>query len=104
MSKFFINKYIKLFLASILLISVSSLVQAKNNPPDRNDPPPRPTFESLDLNQDGDIDFDEFSSHELAHGDHQTIFDAIDTNNNGVISNDEFTNHKPPQPQKRKEN
>lgn len=104
MSKYFINKYIKLCLTSLLLITASSLVQAKNTPLNRSEPPQRPTFDSLDLNQDGDIDFDEFSSHELPHGDHQTIFDTIDTNNNGVINNDEFTNHKPPQPQKRREN
>lgn len=71
---------------------------------DKNGPPQRPTFESLDLNQNGDIDFDEFSSKELPRGDHQTIFDAIDADNNGVISNDEFTNHTPPQPPKRKGN
>ena len=107
MNKFFSRKCFinKLLITSLLLMSASSLVNlsyAKNNMSDRNGPPPRPSFDSLDLNQDGDIDFDEFSSQEVHQGDHQTIFDAIDTDNNGVLSNDEFTNHTPPQPQKRK--
>tara|TARA_R110001583_G_scaffold103271_1_gene250429 strand:+ start:2324 stop:2641 length:318 start_codon:yes stop_codon:yes gene_type:complete len=104
MSNFFISKYNKLIIAIILLILASSLVHAKNSMSDKNEPPPRPCFNSLDLNEDGDIDFDEFSSQEIPHGDHQTIFNSIDINNNGVISSEEFINHKPPQPQKRKDN
>lgn len=91
------NKYTQLILAITLIISSISVVNAQNNDRSRNAPPQRPNFESIDTNEDGDIDFDEFSSQKLPHGDHQTVFDMIDTNNNGVISNDEFVNHKPPQ-------
>ena len=84
-----------------LLIVTSSQVMAKRDAMQNQErPPQRPTFESIDTNEDGDIDFDEFSSHELPHGDHQTVFDEMDTNNNGVISTEEYTNHKPPRPKK----
>ena len=98
------NIYIKQAIVIALLITTSSAVQAKNNMSDRNGPPQRPSFDSLDLNADEDIDFDEFSSQELPHGDYQTIFNSIDINNNGVISSEEFINHKPPQQPKRKDN
>ncbi|MBU2925944.1 EF-hand domain-containing protein [Colwellia sp. 4_MG-2023] len=97
------NIYIKQAIVVTLLVLASNQVLAKNTQND-GDRPSRPTFESIDSNSDGDIDFDEFSSQELPHGDHQTVFDEIDTDNNGVISNEEFTNHKPPRPQNRKGN
>ena len=97
------NNYTKLALALTLIISTSIIVQAKNDNSNRNGPPQRPSFESIDTNEDGDIDFDEFSSHELPQGDHQTVFDSIDTDSNGIISNEEFVNHKPPQRKKRRE-
>lgn len=84
----------------ILLLTVSSQLQAKNNSPSQDGPPPRPSFSSLDTNSDGDISLDEFSvQEELPFGDHQTVFSAIDSDNNGVISSSEFENHKPPRPQ-----
>ena len=52
----------------------------------------------VEIEINGNLDFDEFASHELPHGDHQTFFNLIDTDNNGVISQDEFDNHKPPCP------
>jgi hypothetical protein len=94
------HNYSKLVLAITLIISTSSVVQA-NNERSKNGPPQRPSFESIDVNEDGNIDFDEFSSKELPHGDHQTVFDMIDADNNGIISNEEFVNHKPPQRQQR---
>jgi len=96
------NNYTKLILTITLIISTSSMVQANNSERSKNGPPERPSFESIDINEDGDIDFDEFSSHKLPHGDYQTVFDTIDSDNNGVISNDEFVNHKPSQRKKRK--
>ncbi|MFT6984669.1 MAG: Ca2+-binding EF-hand superfamily protein [Psychromonas sp.] len=63
--------------------------------------PPRPSFEEVDSDSDGEIDFDEFSLQELPHGDHQTVFAEIDTDSDGVISNQEYSDHKPPRPQKR---
>ena len=84
----------------ILLLTVSSQLQAKNNSRSQNGPPERPSFSSLDNNSDGDISFDEFSAQEaLPFGDHQTVFSAIDSDNNGIISSSEFENHKPPRPQ-----
>ena len=50
------------------------------------------------VNEDGDVDIDEFSSLQLPFGDHQTVFDNIDADNNGIITEEEFKNHKPPRP------
>ncbi|KGJ86486.1 EF-hand domain-containing protein [Colwellia psychrerythraea] len=97
-----ITKTILLTLATTIIISASSLVQAKNTMQSK-EPHPRPCFSSIDINGDGEINFDEFSSHKIPHGDHQTVFDSIDTDSDGIISNDEFVNHKPPQRKKRRE-
>lgn len=91
------NNNTKLILAIMLLISVSSFVQANNTNQNKKGSHQRPTFESIDTNADGDIDFEEFSAHKLPYGDHQTVFDNIDFDTNGIISNVEFVNHKPPQ-------
>jgi len=96
------KNYTKLILAITVIISTSNLVQAKDTDRSKNGPPQRPNFESIDINENGEIDFDEFSSQKLPHGDPQTIFDTIDTDSNGIISNKEFVNHKPPQRKKRK--
>jgi hypothetical protein len=95
------NKRTQLILAITLIISSISIVHAQNNDRSRNGPSQRPSFESLDTNKDGYINFDEFSSQKIPHGDHQTVFESIDSDNNGVISNNEFVNHKPPQRDKR---
>jgi Ca2+-binding EF-hand superfamily protein len=88
---------IKKLITMALFIAVSSQTFAKNKPSNEDRPPNRPTFVSIDANEDGDIDFDEFSANELPHGDHQTVFDSMDSDNNGVISTEEYENHKPPQ-------
>ncbi|MBU2871547.1 EF-hand domain-containing protein [Colwellia sp. E2M01] len=95
------NQYSKLVLSIAIVISTATTVQAENAEHSKNGPPQRPTFEQLDINQDSEIDFEEFSSQEIPHGDHQTIFDMIDIDGSGFISNEEFVNHKPPQPKKR---
>ncbi|MEI6893796.1 MAG: EF-hand domain-containing protein [Colwellia sp.] len=95
------NDYTKLILAMTLIFSTSSLVQANDAEQNRGERPQRPTFESLDLNNDGGISFDEFSSHDIPHGDYQTMFNAMDTDGDGIISKEEFSNHKPPQRKKR---
>ena len=95
------HKYTKLALTMMLLVSASSLVQAKDSGQNKKATHQRPSFTSIDTNSDGDIDFDEFSSQELPQGDHQIVFDIIDTDSNGVISNEEFVNHKPPPRKKR---
>lgn len=86
----------KLIIAITFIISASSLVQAKNADHNNGERPQRPTFASLDLNEDSEITFDEFSSHEIPHGDHETIFESIDSDGDGIILEEEFTNHKPP--------
>lgn len=96
------KNYTKLTLTIMLLISASSLAQAKNSEQRKNCVKQRPSFESIDTNANGEIDFDEFSTHKLPHGEHQTVFDKIDSDTNGVISNEEFTNHKPPHRKKRR--
>ena len=97
------HHHFQLILVITLLISTSSLVQAKNTEHRKNGLLQRPSFESIDTNADGEINFNEFSSHKLPHGDHQRVFDIIDSNSNGIISNEEFVNHKPPMRKKRGE-
>jgi len=94
----FMSIHSKVIILVTLLITVSSQAQAKDSSRERGLKHQRPSFESIDINTDGDINFDEFSSHEIPHGDHQTIFDSIDTDNNGIISQEEFDNHIPPHP------
>lgn len=55
-----------------------------------------PAFSSIDSDGNGEIDFDEFSSQEIPHGDHQTIFDQMDSDGDGVVSEEEFKSHRPP--------
>jgi hypothetical protein len=90
--------YSKSIIAITLLIAATASVQANETMQKKAGGHQRPSFESIDANADGDIDFDEFSLQELPHGDHQTVFTSIDTDNNGVLSEDEFDNHKPPHP------
>jgi Ca2+-binding EF-hand superfamily protein len=88
--------YSKITLIITLLVAVSGQAQANDNRSGKERPHARPSFESIDSNADGDIDFDEFSSHKIPHGDHQTVFSHIDIDNNGIISSEEFNSHKPP--------
>ncbi|TYK64519.1 EF-hand domain-containing protein [Colwellia echini] len=97
------NHYTKLVLAITLTISATSIVHADNSERSKNGPPQRPTFESIDINEDGEIDFDEFSSHEVPHGDYETVFNMIDIDGDGIITVEEFESHKPPKPKKRGE-
>jgi len=92
------NTYRKLALSLTLLFAVTSQVNAKDTMEKRQGPP---SFESLDTNSDGGINFEEFSSHKIPHGDPQTIFNTIDTDGSGVISSEEFSDHKPPQRNRR---
>ena len=61
----------------------------------------RPTFTTIDSDQNSEIDFDEFSQQTLPFGDYQTVFSAIDSNSNGVIDEDEYVNFKPPHKNKK---
>lgn len=91
----------RLILISSIFISsivISNLSYASNNkqPPPREGRGERPSFTTLDINSDGGISFEEFTSKPLPFGDHQAIFLTIDTNEDGVIDEQEFINHKPP--------
>ena len=88
--------YIKVVTVVALTTVFTSHVQA-NNEREKGEHQ-RPTFTSIDLNEDGIINSDEFSSHKIPHGDHDTIFASIDSNEDGIISQEEFENHKPPRP------
>jgi hypothetical protein len=71
-------------------------VNAKNPQKSKEGPPPRPLFSAIDINNDGDIDFDEFSSQQEPREGYQKIFSQIDNDDNGVITKAEFNDHKPP--------
>lgn len=88
----------KAIVSLILLAVLSGQAFAKNKQSSEGKPPPRPEFSEIDINEDGDVDIDEFSSLQLPFGDHQTVFDNIDADNNGIITEEEFKNHKPPRP------
>lgn len=91
----------KTVLATALLFVIFSQTPAQAQEQNRGRPGPPPAFSSIDINGDGEVDFDEFSQQDLPSGDHQTIFDEIDSDSNGVISKTEFKNHRPPAKQKR---
>jgi len=94
--------YSKAIVALALLFTIFSQVQADEKQHSREGPRQRPCFSSLDSNSDGDINFNEFSSHKLPRGDHETVFTNIDSDANGMISKEEFKNHKPPHNKKSK--
>lgn len=88
----------KAFAAIVLSLVMFSQVQARDDS-NRRGPPERPSFSSIDLDSNGEVSFDEFSSKEIPFGDHQTVFDNIDSNQDGVITEEEFESHKPPKRQ-----
>ncbi len=93
------NKSLKTIIAVTLLCAGFSQVNAKDS---HEDHPPRPLFSAIDINGDGDIDFDEFSSQKAPREGHQKIFSKIDKDGNGVITKKEFMSHKPPKKKGRK--
>lgn len=83
-------------IALAICLAFSCQVYAAENEKNRGKRPMRPSFASIDSNDDGEIGFDEFSLQELPHGEHQTVFDDIDADSDSVISCQEFADHKPP--------
>ncbi|WP_426358192.1 EF-hand domain-containing protein [Pseudocolwellia sp. HL-MZ19] len=83
----------KIIIATLLLTSIGQ-VYAKGD--QRGERPQRPSFSSIDTNEDGEISLDEFKEHELPMGDHETIFEEMDSDGNNAIDEDEFDSHKPP--------
>lgn len=88
----------KITIFGVLALFLSAQLLANDRPNFEEKPPGKPKFSMLDTNNDGDINFEEFSAHKLPHGDHQHVFDMIDTDHNGIISQNEFKDHKPPRP------
>jgi len=97
----FMKAQFKTILSLALLVGFTSQAYAFDNQQGRGQKPERPSFTSIDLNGDGEVDIDEFSQHEIPRGDHQTVFSAIDLDGDGLINEQEFTDHKPSRPKKR---
>lgn len=89
-------------IAATLLIAISTSTQAGNKNQNDRERPKRPCFSTFDTDSNGKITLEEFSSHELPHGKHETIFSHIDANSDGVITTTEFNNHQPPKRKKSK--
>ena len=86
--------YTKIIMAMMLIVVFSTQIVAKEN--DRKKPR-RPAFSSIDIDNNGEIDFDEFSQQRLLNNDkHQVIFKMMDINADELISKKEFYHHKPP--------
>ena len=94
------NVRLKLILTTALLLLVMNPVLAEKRPLHKEGAKQRPTFSSLDADTYGSIDFTEFSSHQLPHGNHQTVFSIIDTDSDGLISENEYVTHTPPRNKK----
>jgi len=95
-----ITKTIIMSTFSLTALMVSAQEDDVSDPHTQEVRPARPSFVAIDINSDGVIDFDEFSSRPLPKKRQHRIFSKIDKDNNGVISKAELINHKPP---KRKE-
>jgi hypothetical protein len=90
-------------LSSLAAIAILSFAFTANvGAQERNGPPGKPDFSTIDADSDGVISYEEFSAKKPPNVDDvQSIFDEIDTDGNGEISEDEFENHTPPQRRER---
>ncbi|MDP5132680.1 MAG: EF-hand domain-containing protein [Paraglaciecola sp.] len=79
----------------ITLALLSSNVDAQQEKGEKR-PKPRPEFSSLDSNGDNLLQWDEFSSISLPHGNVEDVFQSMDTDQDGVVSAEEYAAHKPP--------
>ena len=91
----------KTIIAGTLLCAELTQTQARKNSHHENGPPPHPLFSDIDINNNGYIDFDEFSTQKAPKKGDQNFFSKMDKDDNDMISKAEFMNHKPPK--KRKE-
>jgi len=82
---------------AVLFLSTACKPQGPDGGPSggMGGPPP---FSEFDLNGDGVMTLEEFSEHEIPHGEHAEVFSMIDANGDGQITEEEFTSHKPPAP------
>jgi hypothetical protein len=62
---------------------------------------PPPPFSKLDVNGDGKLTLDEFKTHQIPRGDHETVFKGFDVSGDGVVTEEEYKNHRPQAPQRR---
>ncbi|WP_166738803.1 EF-hand domain-containing protein [Psychromonas algarum] len=90
-----------IIIALLVILGASSQLVAQEMQQQNGPKGERPDFTSIDIDNSGDIDFDEFLQQKLPHGDHQTVFDDMDKDGDGYITEEEFKNHKPPRPPKR---
>lgn len=89
-----------LFIGSLSVYATSNS-DCQNNKPKISSTKPSikhspPTFNQLDIDNDGVVTLDEFSQHKLPYGKHDNVFARIDSDNNGEISEQELAEHKPP--------
>lgn len=87
-----------LALPILLLLSINNSAMAFERGGER--PPPRPEFSSLDTNEDGQIEWDEFATQEVPHGTADEVFQNMDTNEDGFLSEEEYSAHKPKRPRR----
>ena len=86
-------------LALVMSVGVMSQSYAADSDQGRPEGKPQggpPQFSSVDINDDGELTFEEFSAQEIPHGDHQTVFNDMDSDGNGEVSENEFTSFRPP--------
>lgn len=89
-----------LTLSAALPVSAQPDRESDDNRDQRRGPPPMST---IDIDGDGFVSLEEFSSHPVPRGDHSEIFSRIDSDADGYISEDELTSHKPKRKERRAE-
>jgi hypothetical protein len=93
------NKSLNLVITAVLLLGVSACSRAEQRGPGgEGGPGERPVFSTVDIDGNGEINFEEFSQQNLPGGDVKEIFDSIDADKDGIITEQEFLDHKPPAP------
>ena len=90
------SKRKNVIVAVILFLGVTAQSYAQEKGPGAP-----PAFSSVDLDGNGEVNFEEFSQQKLPGGDPKEVFDSIDSNDDEIITEQEFIDHKPPPPPRR---